>query len=97
MNLPIIDTCDNCGACCMEMRSPPFLGDADPEFAALPGEMRVEIVKHALGDAPYESPCLWLDLKTRKCMHYDLRPDICREFERGEEACWMWRKTYKID
>lgn len=95
-DLPILN-CDNCGACCMEMRSPPFIGDMDPEFMALPGEMRVAIVTHALGDAPPESPCLWLDLETRRCKHYDLRPEICRDFEVGSDGCRRWREAYGID
>lgn len=32
-------------------------------------------------------PCGWFDMETRTCRHYESRPSICRNFDRGNEAC----------
>ncbi|MGB4031198.1 MAG: YkgJ family cysteine cluster protein [Tenuifilaceae bacterium] len=95
VRLPVIDNCDGCGACCMEMRTPPFYpSPEDARWAALPAEMQQAICHHALSplsEVPDASPCLWFDDERNQCRHYDLRPDICREFERGSASCHMWR------
>jgi Fe-S-cluster containining protein len=39
-------------------------------------------------------PCLWLDPQTKRCRHYEWRPDVCREFPVGGPACFTWRKEY---
>jgi len=36
-------------------------------------------------------PCVWLDLVTRKCLHYEFRPDVCLNFEPGGFSCGMCR------
>lgn len=94
--LPIISCTDPpCGACCMHMRSPPFnLQEMDEK--GVPQQLRNQIREHVFGPAPDESPCLWLDLETRQCRHYDLRPDVCRDFERGSESCLMFRDEWNI-
>jgi Fe-S-cluster containining protein len=42
-------------------------------------------------------PCLWLDMETRRCRHYEWRPSICRDFQVGEDSCHDWRKCYGIN
>lgn len=37
-------------------------------------------------------PCIWLDQETRRCLHYEHRPTVCREFERGGVHCRQWRE-----
>ena len=37
-------------------------------------------------------PCLWYDAVTRRCKHYEFRPEICREFGVGGEGCLRMRK-----
>lgn len=27
-----------------------------------------------------ELPCFWLDLKTKRCKHYEFRPEVCRDY-----------------
>lgn len=34
-----------------------------------------------------DMPCLWYDADTRKCKHYEWRPNACRNFEVGGSAC----------
>ena len=91
--LPIIDSCDECGVCCMHMAVPPY---SDGEFIPMS-------VMHDLADVQESRrlqlaawgtdfvPCGFLDLVTRKCRHYDHRPAVCREFERGGEECREFR------
>ena len=47
MELPIIDNCDDCGACCMDAGLPPFTGS---EIDSLPDEIQHDEpwTKHAL-------------------------------------------------
>lgn len=101
MNLPVIHDCNGCGACCMTASLPPgyVLGAKaiilHPITRAMPAEVQREL-KAAVDDvqsgrrAPL-SPCLWLDLETRRCRHYDLRPPDCRRMELGGEHCRIWR------
>lgn len=84
-------TCDDCGACCLHMVRPPFYRLGDPAWAwlvltrpDLAEEIDADIDAHPGDD---ERPCLWLDLETRRCRHYELRPEICRDFEPGCYAC----------
>lgn len=94
-----IVTCDGCGACCSEMRTPPFIRVDDPEWDRVPADLKAEIDKavfEPLDVRPDGSPCLWLG-DDKRCAHYDLRPGICREFERGSDACRRWRVELRID
>jgi Fe-S-cluster containining protein len=43
-----------------------------------------------------DRPCLWLDLSTRKCRHYEYRPDLCRKFEVGGDGCLYARMEQGI-
>lgn len=36
-------------------------------------------------------PCVWFDLRTRRCRHYDQRPSACRRFEIGTDLCRLSR------
>jgi Fe-S-cluster containining protein len=97
--------CSNCGLCCMHMRTPPFiqLGPDAARWNALPPLLRLEIHEWVSGnpsprwqlmnndDGPI-NPCLWLDLKTGDCRHYEWRPDACRDYEVG---CKSYRRLRK--
>ena len=84
-------TCEGCGACCMHIGIPPFgewNGDTeDPEFDALPEELRQEILDRTEEESWAFKQCLWFDRETRRCKHYDLRPLICVAFEPGNPVC----------
>ncbi|MEY2725765.1 MAG: hypothetical protein RLZZ458_1632 [Planctomycetota bacterium] len=36
-------------------------------------------------------PCVWLNLATLRCQHYDYRPQACRDFEIGSVLCRLSR------
>lgn len=109
--LPLVRkvSCDGCGACCMHMGFPPFapmfeqpdyLAKSDPQWLAL-RESHPELAAEALQGAKdnrgdQELPCVWLDLQTRQCRHYEHRPDICREFEMGSPECLDHRERRGI-
>jgi Fe-S-cluster containining protein len=44
-----------------------------------------------------ELHCLWFDVPTRRCRHYEDRPPVCREFEVGGEGCLGWREEFGIN
>jgi len=97
------DFCHNCGLCCMHMRTPPFIGGDDPEWNNLDPALKKEIDDFVIGNPSprYElmvahegaiNPCIWLDLITGKCKHYEHRPSVCRDFHVGCESCRGSRK-----
>lgn len=64
----------------------------------LPEALRDELAYHQQDEATtgwsrHERglPCIWLDLETRRCKHYDLRPQRCRDLAVGEAGCAFWR------
>lgn len=68
--------------------------DALPE--SLKGELQeyIERLKDSSIPNP-ETPCMWLDAETRRCRHYEHRPNICRDsLERNDENCRAWRELY---
>lgn len=107
--LPIINpvtSCDDCGACCTEIGTPPgyiavlLTPERWPEdsgdherVAQLPLRARLLLYAYL---ASYEDreglPCLWYDTETKKCQFYEHRPSICREFEVGSETCLKIRE-----
>ncbi|MEI8195918.1 MAG: YkgJ family cysteine cluster protein [Phycisphaerae bacterium] len=83
--LPVL-SCAGCALCCREQTEPPYL---PTELDVLPRELRRQIEQHrpepdANGKMP--SGCYWLGADG-KCLHYDERPLVCREFEMGGEDC----------
>jgi Fe-S-cluster containining protein len=106
--LPVIDSCDDCGACCLVVTHPPFyrIFDGDGEeawerlkrecpgiIAALIGDQEK---RRADGRPLYGTPCVWFDEPTRRCRHYEFRPRACREFEIGSPDCHDARRRAGI-
>jgi Fe-S-cluster containining protein len=47
-----------------------------------------EMEAHARSDRFRESdPCPWQDPESGRCIHYEVRPVLCRWFEPGSRAC----------
>jgi Fe-S-cluster containining protein len=97
--LPLIASCDGCGACCRVVTSPPFVrvfdGDGEDAWERLRRErpdLVAEILadgraRRAAGGPSYGTPCLWYDAATARCRHYDHRPRACRAFAVGGDDC----------
>ena len=78
------DPCAGCGLCCAEQGTPPFtrFGDDRP-----PPELDWDVETHA-GRYDEGLPCLWYDTTTKRCRHYEHRPQACREaVVPGDEIC----------
>jgi len=97
--LPVIDSCDGCGACCLVVTLPPFLrvfGEAGedtwerlrwerPDLVA--EVLAAERALRAAGSPSFGSPCLWFDAATGRCRHHADRPRACRQFAVGGDDC----------
>jgi Fe-S-cluster containining protein len=106
--LPIIDSCDSCGACCLVVTRPPFyhvfedLGEEawdrlERERPDLVAELHADYsARRAAGGPFYDTPCVWFDAKTLRCRHYDYRPLACREFEIGGDDCHDARRRAQV-
>jgi Fe-S-cluster containining protein len=97
--LPVIESCDGCGACCQVVTAPPFYRvfdeaseDAWERLKADRPDVLAELLadyqaRPAAGGPFYGTPCIWLHAATRRCLHYDYRPRACRAFEVGGADC----------
>lgn len=97
------ESCDGCGLCCEGIGSPVLLYASRPEWearhpfrpAGLPDELIREIDTQFAGLVRGQEPqerCLWFDLETRRCRHYEWRPQFCRDYELGGTACLNLRR-----
>ncbi len=97
--LPVIDSCDGCGACCQVVTSPPFRRvfneEGEDAWERLKWErpdllaelLADERARRASGGPFHGTPCLWYDPENRRCRHYEDRPSACRAFEVGGDDC----------
>ena len=81
-NLPVIESCDNCGACCQVVTRPPFyhvfedLGEEawdrlERRRPDLVAELHADYqARRASGGPFYGTPCIWFDPETLRCRHY---------------------------
>jgi uncharacterized protein len=107
--LPVIDSCEGCGACCQVVTHPPFYRVFEDEgedawerlrrdrpdiLAEFLADFRA---RRAAGKPDFGTPCTWLDPVTRRCRNYEFRPLACREFEIGEFDCRDARRREGID
>lgn len=84
--------CNGCGLCCQNQPSPPFTCDEDEDWKSLPQELKDEIDTYVMSPRYNDThPCFWLDGNGR-CRHYEHRPEICRDYELGGEACLAERE-----
>jgi Fe-S-cluster containining protein len=97
--LPVIESCDGCGACCLVVTLPPFYRvfdeageDAWERLKRDRPDLLAEFLdghrsRRASGHPDYGSPCLWYDPASARCRHYEYRPRACREFAVGGQEC----------
>jgi uncharacterized protein len=107
--LPVLDSCDGCGACCRVVTSPPFRrvfdGDGEEAWERLRWDrpdLLAEILadtraRKANGGASFGTPCLWFDATTARCLHYDHRPRACHDFALGGLDCLDARRRADIE
>ena len=86
-NLPIIDTCDDCGACCLTQKSPPGYAMllADPTLQDDPGPFAEDVVRlRSLPTAAADELRAYLDQVLRGVRQPD---DVCIWFDRQTKRC----------
>ncbi len=77
-----IPACAGCGKCChLLVELTPGVDDGVPEDY---------VVEHSgvrCMDQQGDGACVALDTVTQLCTIYELRPQVCRDFRRGEALC----------
>lgn len=107
--LPVIESCDGCGACCQVVTHPPFYSvfhdQGEEAWERLKRERRDLVLgivadyraRRSAGEPLSGTPCLWYDPQTRRCRHYEYRPLACREFLVGDDDCRDARRRAGIE
>lgn len=91
VSLPVIESCDHCAACCLRTPIPPFQPGEEAQ-RDVPEELLRPIYERIAADQHFDLfPCVWLNPETRRCKHYDLRPQACRDFEINSDLCRLSR------
>jgi uncharacterized protein len=103
LNVLSPESCAGCGFCCEGIGSPVLIYASRPGLPRqhpfrpheLPQHLIDEIDSHFSGLTRGQEPqsrCLWFDDVLRTCRHYEFRPPLCREYERGGHACLNRRR-----
>ncbi len=95
--LPLIESCDHCAACCMRTPLPPFQPGEEAE-RDVPDSLLSAVRERVAADQHFDLlPCVWLNQETRRCSHYELRPKACRDFEINSDLCRLSRWDEGVD
>ncbi|MCA9065199.1 MAG: YkgJ family cysteine cluster protein [Planctomycetaceae bacterium] len=94
--LPVIENCENCGACCLRTPIPPYQPGEEGRFE-IPAERWQQITDRISADQQFDlQPCVWFNRDSRQCECYDIRPQACRDFEIGSDLCRLSRWDERI-
>lgn len=86
--------CKRCGACCAHVGRPLFHPE---EMANLPPDVRYMVEwfrRHDPNRDAYVTPCYFFNMVTRKCLIYEHRPQVCKEFKPGGQVCKELRRAF---
>lgn len=94
-----------CGVCCFGQAALPaswYVGLYPNLLGSLPVELQKELLlardRIVAGEFNDEMPCIWLDMQTRRCKHYEHRPELCKNaVKAGDDHCRRDRKKFGID
>jgi uncharacterized protein len=81
LRLDELPACVGCGQCCH------LLVELDPLLDNVPEELVVEHAGVRCLEQRGDGACVALDRVTRRCTIYAERPQVCRDFQRGEGLC----------
>jgi len=99
--LPTLDSCNDCGVCCLHMGYPSYI-EGENHWVAMPVDLRTEL-EATMADYQHppegqlDGPCCWYDFETRGCKHYEHRAQVCRDFEVGCSDCLGWRRELLLN
>jgi len=86
--------CDGCGVCCTSVGCPPFI---DEEVNNLPAVLKSQVIQLGYDSSHADKKaCYWYDSTTKKCLHHEHRPQICKDFDAGGPICMIQRQFYNI-
>lgn len=89
--------CRSCGACCSYSSTwPRFSTESGEALDLLPLEY---VAADESGMRCVGSRCSALDGevgKETRCLVYDIRPDVCRACDPGDDACSMARRSFGL-
>lgn len=95
-----VESCEGCGACCLQTAVPPYVlidGVHEASVRGVPADLLASIFPAWQVRFSYpEQPCLWYDAEHQRCQHYEHRPQACRDFERNSYACHAIRDRWGI-
>jgi Fe-S-cluster containining protein len=100
-----VTDCTDCGACCTSQAALPTCLVAKhagnfsvkPLPSALRKELEATVKRFMIEGWPADgTPCIWYDAETKKCRHYEYRPDVCHDLEVGSPGCLRWRRELGI-
>ncbi|MCF8179566.1 MAG: YkgJ family cysteine cluster protein [Sulfuritalea sp.] len=85
-------SCSNCSACCCQLEVM-LMGDDD-----IPAKLSIEdrwggSVMRRLDDGW----CIAVNRDTMKCSIYEIRPEVCREYQVGDNDCIIERTRHFVD
>ena len=89
--LPVIENCDNCGACCRRTPVPPFQPGEESVWQVTSEQWQPVLDRIAADQQFDDIPCVWFDEDETRCLHYNQRPQACRDFEIGSTLCRLSR------
>jgi Fe-S-cluster containining protein len=83
--------CNKCGYCCQTLILEASYEDGKREPRIFTEGMMLNLddpLEERLWslNGTQEFPCIYLDLKTNRCTIYKTRPQMCRDFEAGNDA-----------
>lgn len=92
-SLPIIESCDGCGACCRQTPLPPFQ-PGEAVRRSIPDDLMQAVHERIQAELEFSLiPCVWFDEASNLCQHYEYRPDACRRFELSSFECHAARNA----
>ena len=81
------------------MRTPvPPFQPGEEAVKDVPLELLLPVQQRIAADQHFDLlACVWFDETTKRCQHYEYRPDACRTFEVGSDPCRMSRWDVGVD
>ena len=92
-----VPDCRNCGACCSYSRDwPRFTLESDADIDRIPDELVDEMRAGMRCQGNRCSALIGGVGVSTSCGIYDLRPDVCRDCQPGDDACLIARRHFDL-
>lgn len=92
------EPCQGCGACCAYSRAwPRFTTEDDADIDRIPGAYVADDLRGMRCAGDRCTALLGEVGISTACAIYEVRPDVCRACEPGDEACAMARRRFGLE